>query len=372
MNRYLALRTSIAALAILPAFTACSMVPGIGKTEATPQQANVAPQDAGNSSKNNNGADQSRDTTDSNDDSANDDDSNANDDSDTNASNNGSDDSGDDGSSTDGGSTGQDSNDDSTGTNDGGSDADSSSDDSTGDDGASGNSQDGSTSTGKGSGSSNTGSSTSGNSHTNSSSSGNRQRIQVPAGSGISRLELLDIYGGRSSSTDYGQVVAVFKATTDRPMMLNIRITLYDASGKQIATNTGLNSVYTTGSHDLVTKNLIKVPAGAKPKSFKASFVDKTDLTSGPRVSNVSTPEVGQSPKFDNLQVLTGTARVSGSVGSNSVEADGACITSDGKIYHGAMSITDKDVSGGRVEYSIPMYDAKGVDLARATCYVSI
>ncbi|WP_420174815.1 hypothetical protein [Luteococcus sp. OSA5] len=197
-----------------------------------------------------------------------------------------------------------------------------------------------------------------------------RQRLNVPAGSGIQNLELVEIQGGPTSTGSYGRITAVFKATTDRPMSLNLRIRLFDASGKEIAENTGLTSVYTVGSHDLVTSNLIKLPKGAQPKTFKASLIDKTDLTNGFEISKISRPQVDESSKSRGVQVLTGTATTNGPV-KGSVTANGACVTSDGKIYHGSDGLNDNPNQGDSVDYEIPMYDAKGVDLSDATCYVS-
>ncbi|MEL4356960.1 MULTISPECIES: hypothetical protein [unclassified Luteococcus] len=333
MPRSSALRTSIAALAILPAFTACSMIPGVGKTEATPQPVSVAPQASTDSSKDNESTNQSgtEQSPDSNQTGSADESSDSNDTS--------SDDQSSDTGSAD---------DDSTNDSSGGEPSD-----------VTGNSG-GSTDDDASSGSSNSGGS----------SSGARQKIAVPAGSGISNLELIDIKGAPSSSGQHAQIVALFNATTDRPMMLNIKIQLFDASGKQIATNTGLNSVYTTGTHDLVTSNLIELPKGATVKTFKASLVDKTDMSKDFSISRISKPQVAPSPKFDKQQVLRGTVTIRGTMDGH-VEVNAGCRTSNGRIYHGQETISDNPVKNGQVEYEIPMYSTEGMDLNNMTCYVS-
>lgn len=360
MSRSTTLRASIAALAILPAFTACSMLPSTGKINATPSQNHAAPQDSGvdpsakDSQKTDDNQDQSPEpsdeptggdeqgTADSSQDSGND--------------------------SSDDAATASD--DDAAGTDDssqvgsaGGSSSDDASNTGTSDSNATDSTEDAASD-------SSTANNSTADQSTAGSDSGSTQRVSVPAGSGISQLDLVKIYGSPASGGAHGRIVAVFKATTDRPMMLNLRIKLYDAAGKQIATNTGLNSVYTTGSQYLVTSNLIELPAGAKPVSFKASLVDKTDMGPEFSIAKVSKPRLGTSAKFSNVQVLRGTATLRGAM-KGTVEANAACIMPNGKVYHGSESLNDNPVKGGQVDYEVPMYDAKGADLSQARCYVS-
>ncbi|MEL4505860.1 hypothetical protein AAEX63_14080 [Luteococcus sp. H138] len=360
MSRSTTLRTSIAALAILPAFTACSMLPiGQKDVDATPSQNNAAPQTTSTPEANHEDSASEHENSSSNDDSNNESNNNeSNNDSNNDHSNS------------------ESSNDESTGSNGSGNDSDdagndnsnnTSSTDSSNDDASSNSSNNDDSNDHATTGSSNN---SDDSSSTSDSDTGTRQRVPVPAGSGISQLDLVKIYGSPASGGKHGQIVAVFKATTDRPMMLNLRINLYDASGKKIATNTGLNSVYTTGSQYLVTSNLIELPVGAKVHSFKASLVDKTDRPRDFSITKVSKPTLGQSTKSRGVQVLRGTATLRGKM-NGTVEANAACIMPDGKIYHGSESLNDNPVKNGSVDYEVPMYDADKVDLSEGTCYVS-
>lgn len=346
VSRSTTLRASIACLAVLPAFTACSMLPGGEKVEATPSQEQVAPQDSS--------------VAPSADDTQQDD---AQQDETPQASDEPSDDASQQGESQndDAGSTASESGDSQTADSQAGNAGSTESADASGSQSDSGNSK-----------------ATGGSSESAAPSDGNGtsrrtapapQRVPVPAGSGISSLELIDIQGA-PTGTGYGRVVAAFKATTDRPMMLNIRIQLFDAAGKEIASNTGLTSSYAVGTHDLVTSNLIKLPGGAKPKTFKATLLKNTPLNPSFSISKVSKPQVGTSTKSTGIPALSGTITLDGTM-KGSVEAHAACITPDGRVYHGSESLADNPVKGGSVSYEIPIYDAKGVDLSTSRCYAS-
>ncbi|SJN24925.1 hypothetical protein [Luteococcus japonicus] len=351
MSRSTALRASIAALAVLPAFTACSMLPSGQKVEATPNQA-PASQDSNNNndsnkndSNNNNSSD--NESTDSND-NGNDQDSNNNSSSnsseDSNNNNSGDDD--------------QDSNNNSSpdSSNDSNSNGSDSDDDSNNNSSSnSGNDSD-------------SNSNSSSNSNDSSGSSSEGQKISTPAGSGISNLELVKLQGASTAGGKFGKVVAVFKATTDKPLQTRLRIRLFDDSGKEITQNTGLTSIYTTGDHDLVTSNLISVPAGSQPKTFKAQLVDTNSVGNGLEISEVSKPQVESS---SSTPVVKGTVTTNGQSLSSSVTAQAACVTPSGKVYHGTDSLNGNGGNGDQIDYEINMHDARGVDLSDATCYVS-
>ncbi|MEL4356961.1 MULTISPECIES: hypothetical protein [unclassified Luteococcus] len=357
MSRSLALRTSIAALAILPAFTACSMLPGGEKTEATPNQASVAPQESSNNSNDNESNNQGSDneSSDSNDSNSNDSNDNSDNESNDNSGNDDDSNNNSDNAPSDDSNNGSGNNDDSNSNDD--------SNNSSGDDSNDSNSNSGSSDDDSSSNSgSNSGSSNSGG-------SGSGQQISVPSGSGISNLELVKLQGATAPGGQHGKIVGVFKATTDRPMMLNLRVKLYDASGKMIASKTGLNSVYTTGDHDLVTSNLVTLPAGAKPKSFKVSLEGKTDMKNGFEITEMGKPKVGDYKQNRGVQSLTGHA-VSTTPVKGSVTIKAACIK-DGKVYQGTDSLSNNTRQGNQIAYDIPMYDAKGDDLSNAKCYVS-
>lgn len=198
-----------------------------------------------------------------------------------------------------------------------------------------------------------------------------RQKVDVPTGVGIKDLELLDIYGGDTSGGKHGRAVAVFKVTTDRPMLINLRLQLFDAAGKEIASNDGLNPAYTTGTHYLVTSSLIELPTGARPEKFKVSLIDTTDM-SEPTFTRFDKPRVEMKGGIPNLVGsfgYTGTMR-------SSMDSRGACVLPNGKIYAGQEGLTDNPTTafGGTAtgEYSIPLYDAKGEDLSKARCYASV
>ncbi|SJN24933.1 hypothetical protein [Luteococcus japonicus] len=374
MSRSTALRTSIAALAVLPAFTACSMLPGGQEVEANPNQATPAVEEStdngsndGNNSNNNNksSSDESQDSND---------DQDSNDNSSSNSSEDSNNNSGDDDSNNDG--NGSDSNSRNNSGDDDSQDGSSMSGDSSSNSGSnSSNSSNSGSSTGGDSNSnstsnsgSNGSSSNSGSSNGSGSASSAGQQVPVPAGSGISNLEVVKLQGSATTRTR-GMVVGVFKATTDRPMSLKLRVKLYDANGKQIASNDGSNSVYTTGTHDLVTTNYFALPAGAKPKTFKVSLVDKTDLRTGFSITQMGRPTVGKYLQNRGVQSLKGTATSPTAV-KGSVTIKAACI-SGGKVYQGTDSLSNNARENGKIAYDIPIYDAKGVDLTKATCYVS-
>ena len=190
------------------------------------------------------------------------------------------------------------------------------------------------------------------------------REIAVPAGHGISKLELIDLYGGDTASGSYGKAVGVFKVTTDRPMLIKLRITLYAAAGKEIAHNDGLNPAYTVGTHHLVTSNLIKLPTGATPKTFKVSLVDTTEM----RYTTVTKFDEPRLTTKNGVPALTGSFTLQGKMPS-SLDARGACVLPGGKTYEGRDGLTD-DSAGGT--YTIPLYDARGGDLSKATCYASV
>ncbi|MDN5565062.1 hypothetical protein EDD41_0798 [Luteococcus japonicus] len=70
------------------------------------------------------------------------------------------------------------------------------------------------------------------------------------------------------------------------------------------------------------------------------------------------------------VQALKGTITTDGKI-KGTVEAEGACIMPDGKIYQGTDTLNDNPVTGNSVDYEIPMYDADGVDLSKVKCYTS-
>lgn len=204
---------------------------------------------------------------------------------------------------------------------------------------------------------------------------GKRQKIAVPAGSGISDLELIDLYGGEDGKTSFGRGTGVFSMTNDRPMMLNLRIQLFDAAGKEVAENTGLNSSYTVGKHDWVTSNLIKMPKGVTVKSFRVTLIDKTDMTNGFTITKFDKPTLGTASKFADVPALRGTVTFTGDL-KGTVDAKGACITADGKIIQGSETLSDNPTRAGAggstvLDYEIPLYDARKMDLSQATCYAS-
>lgn len=200
--------------------------------------------------------------------------------------------------------------------------------------------------------------------------SGKGQKVNVPPGVGIKSMELIDLYGADSSSGSYGKAVGVFKVTTDRPMLIKLRVQLFNADGEEIARNDGLNSAYTVGTYNLVTSNLIKLPHGELPKSFKVTLVDVTDMKS-PTFTELSEPKLGTR---NGVPSLKGTFAAEGKMRS-SHDVTGACIMPDGKVYSGTDGILDNGMttSGGtsRGEYNVPLYDAEGVDLTKANCYAS-
>ncbi|MEL4505859.1 hypothetical protein AAEX63_14075 [Luteococcus sp. H138] len=335
MSRSSTLRASIACLAILPAFTACSMLPGGEKVEATPSQNQAAPQESNTdpSTDENQQADneQSPEASDEPGDDESQRDESQNDDADSSASE------------SEEGTTGE------SGSTEGV--------DGSGEENESGSNNSASPAQKDGNG-------------TSRRTAPAPQRIAVPASSGISSLELIDIQGAPTQGGQHGRIAAAFKATTDQPLMLNIRIDLLDANGKVIATNTGLTSSYAVGTHDLVTSNLIKLPSGVKPKRFKATLIKTTKMNPNFSISKVSKPQVGTSSKSRGVPALTGTVTLDGTM-KGSVTAHAACITPDGRVYHGSESLNDNPVKGGSVDYEIPIYDAKGVDLSTSRCYAS-
>lgn len=196
---------------------------------------------------------------------------------------------------------------------------------------------------------------------------GKRQKIDVPAGHGIQSLELIDLYGAETSSGSFGQGVGVFEITNDRPLMLNLRIQLFDAAGKEVASNTGLNTVYATGTHSLVTRNLIKLPAGKQVKSFKMTLIKVSQMGDEYEVKDLSEPTIGESTTSSGTKVLKGTARYDRSKKGGTFEVEGACVMPDGKVYTGTDNLADN--SGDT--YEVPLYDADDADLSKARCYAS-
>lgn len=197
-----------------------------------------------------------------------------------------------------------------------------------------------------------------------------RQTITVPPGHGISKLELIDIYGADTAGGSYGKGIAVFNAKIDEPLLINLRIQLFDAAGKEIASNEGLNPAYFVGEHPLVTTNLIELPKGARPNSFKVTLIDTTKMTE-PLVDTFDRPQLSTR---NGVPALTGSFRYTGKM--KSLDAQGACIMPDGKIYEGQDGLTDNPTTASgnaqKGTYSIPLYDAKNADLSKATCYASV
>lgn len=194
------------------------------------------------------------------------------------------------------------------------------------------------------------------------------ESVNVPAGSGLKRLDVIKIYGAPASGGEYGRITAVFKAETDQPVMLNLRITLHDKNGTQIAENTGLNSVYTVGPQYVVTTNLIKLPAGKTPAKFKAQLIEVTPMSTDFVITKMPMPTLGNA---GGTQILKGSIMAKGNPGKTSAEVQGACVMPDGTIYQGSDNISDQQLSGGSLDYEVKMYDAKGADLSKAKCYTS-
>ncbi|WP_420174807.1 hypothetical protein [Luteococcus sp. OSA5] len=373
MSLSTARRASIAALALLPAFSACSMISPKEDTAVPQSEPSVSAEkddsDKGgsnaNESNNNNSDDDSSTGSDDSDSDDRDSDSNDRDSNDSDSDNRDSNNNDSDSNDTDSNDRDSDNNDrdsDDSGFEDSGSNDtdDQESNRGSSDETDDSSSNDDSDSSGDDSDSS---------SKSGSETSGKGDEISVPAGSGISKLKVVDLQGAPAPGGKHAQVVGVYRVTTDRPMMLNLRVSLYDANGKMIASKTGLNSSYTTGEHDLVTSNLVTLPAGAKPKTFKVSLVDKTDMKNGFSITKMGKPQVEDYKQNKNVQALRGTATSTSAV-KGSVNIKAACIKG-GKIYYGTDSLSNNAREGGKVAYEIPIYDARGVDLSNADCYVS-
>lgn len=187
--------------------------------------------------------------------------------------------------------------------------------------------------------------------------------IPVPANTGLKKLELLHIYGGRTSG-GFGQSVAIFEATTDRPMMITTKVTIMDKAGKKLRDQEGINTFYRSGKHTFIAHNLVELEDWDAPATFRVEVVDTTD--SDTNFSELSQPSVTTG---DLSQELTGSFRYSGEYPSG-LSISGACVLDDGEIVFGENA-PDQGVTDGT--YRIPMYDApKGSDLSNARCFVSV
>jgi hypothetical protein len=192
--------------------------------------------------------------------------------------------------------------------------------------------------------------------------------IPIPAGTSLKSMDLLYI-SARPASETYGKGVAVLRLTNTAPLFIDTKITLFDAAGTVIGEHTSMNTVQQTGTHNLITSNLIPLAKGKTVSTYQILVVNVKEFSDASKVTALSAPVFG----LDSTKTpaLTGTfdSTAPGGITHAGLTVRGACVDQAGRIVaEGENAISDRR-SG---TYKVSFFDAvKDVDLSATTCFIS-